>query len=184
MNRLVVQGIPMRWSMHCWVTWCWPLQPLKSNSTFKVSLFILRIYFLPGEEIQEQNRREISELKRSINEEIREKETVSKTAEELRVNVKKIEGEKTEVSRNVQDSKQKIAGKSNSCMNTPFDCHKFADSQMGFHYFDPFSQCCHVDRQFILCHKCTLPHCLRKVMLNSLIASCYPFHTSSLSYII
>ena len=55
-------------------------------------------------------RREIVETKRAMNEEAREKELVGKTAEELRGKVKKAEADKTEMSRVIQEAKQRISG--------------------------------------------------------------------------
>ena len=63
-----------------------------------------------GEEHQELQRKEIIEVKRLLNEEIREKEAVQKTANDLRNMVKKAEGEKTELSRLLQDARLKIGG--------------------------------------------------------------------------
>ena len=63
-----------------------------------------------GDEHIELQRKEIIEVKRLLNEEIREKEAVQKTANELRNMVKKAEGEKTELARLLQDSRQKAAG--------------------------------------------------------------------------
>ena len=65
-----------------------------------------------GDEHIELQRKEIIEVKRLLNEEIREKEAVQKTANELRNMVKKAEGEKTELARLLQDSRQKGAGTS------------------------------------------------------------------------
>ena len=55
-------------------------------------------------------RKEIVEHKRVIHEEIHEKETVMATANELRGNVKRIEGEKTELNRLLQEARQRIGG--------------------------------------------------------------------------
>ena len=55
-------------------------------------------------------RKEINELKRANNEEILEKEAVQKTAADLRNNIKRSEGEKIELNRALQDSKQRGAG--------------------------------------------------------------------------
>ena len=54
--------------------------------------------------------KEATDLKRAINEEIHEKESVQKTAHDLRNQVKKAEGEKIEQNRVIQDSKQRIGG--------------------------------------------------------------------------
>lgn len=55
-------------------------------------------------------RKDITDLKRSINEEVREKEAIGRTADELRNKVKKAESEKTDLSRALQDSRQRIDG--------------------------------------------------------------------------
>ena len=55
-------------------------------------------------------RTDITNLKRAVNEEVHEKEAVQKTANDLRNHVKKAEGEKTELSRLLQDARQKISG--------------------------------------------------------------------------
>ena len=65
---------------------------------------------LTGEELRELMRKEIIDLKRGVNEEVHEKEAVQKTANDLRNMVKRAEGEKTELSRLLQDARQKIAG--------------------------------------------------------------------------
>ncbi len=49
-------------------------------------------------------------MKRLLSEETREKEAVQKTAADLRNMVKKVEAEKTELARLLQDSRQKVAG--------------------------------------------------------------------------
>ena len=67
-----------------------------------------------GDEHIELQRKEIIEVKRLLNEEVREKEAVQKTANELRNMVKKAEGEKTELARLLQDSRQKTAGTINA----------------------------------------------------------------------
>ena len=64
-----------------------------------------------AEEQKELMRKEIMDLKRAVNDEVREKETVSKIADELRGNVKRIEGEKTEFNRGLMDAKQRICSK-------------------------------------------------------------------------
>lgn len=63
-----------------------------------------------GEEQKDQIRRDMVELKRNLNDESREKEAVSKTAEELRGTVKKNETDKIELSRALTDTRQKAAG--------------------------------------------------------------------------
>lgn len=50
------------------------------------------------------------ELKRNMNDEIHEKEAVSKTAEELRGIVKKNETDKIELNRALADTRQRAAG--------------------------------------------------------------------------
>ena len=57
-------------------------------------------------------RRDIVEVKRALGEEIREKEMVGRTADDLRNKVKKLEGDKTEMGRIIQEAKQKIGGES------------------------------------------------------------------------
>ena len=57
-------------------------------------------------------RKEVMDLKRSVNEERHEKEASQKTSNELRNMVKKIEADKTDLSRCVQDCNQKIGGTS------------------------------------------------------------------------
>jgi len=61
-----------------------------------------------GEEVREVMRTDVTNLKRTINEEVLEKETVQKTANDLRNQVKKVEGEKIELNRLLTDAKQKI----------------------------------------------------------------------------
>lgn len=55
-------------------------------------------------------RKDITDLKRAVNEEIREKEAVARTADDLRTKVKKSELEKTDLGRALQDSKQRVDG--------------------------------------------------------------------------
>ena len=55
-------------------------------------------------------RKEIQELKRQWNDEIVEKEAVNKANEELRDKVKRVEGEKSLLSRNVEERHQRISG--------------------------------------------------------------------------
>ena len=81
-----------------------------------------------GEEHGELQRKEIIEVKRLLNEEIREKEAVQKTANELRNMVKKAEGEKTELARLLQDGRQKIAG------NIPLSSSSLY-YELGIYYF-------------------------------------------------
>ena len=63
-----------------------------------------------ADELRDLLRKEITDLKRNLNEEIREKEAVQKTAADLRNHVKKLEGEKTELSRQLQEAKNRIGG--------------------------------------------------------------------------
>ena len=67
-------------------------------------------FIISGDENRELMRKEITELKRAINEEVLEKEAVQKTAAELRGIIKRSEGEKIELSRHVADAKQRIGG--------------------------------------------------------------------------
>ncbi len=57
-------------------------------------------------------RKDNADLKRAINEEIHEKEAVQKTAHDLRNIVKKVEGDKMELNRGVQEGRQRIGGQS------------------------------------------------------------------------
>ena len=66
-----------------------------------------------GDEARDLMRKEIVELKRLVNEEIHEKETVQATAAELRGQIKRVEGEKTELSRLLQEARQRIGGEYN-----------------------------------------------------------------------
>lgn len=56
-------------------------------------------------------RKDILDLKRSLNDEAREKETIGQTANDLRNKVKQSEAEKIELSRHLQDSKQRASSK-------------------------------------------------------------------------
>ena len=56
-------------------------------------------------------RKDMVELKRNLNDEIREKETVAKTNEDLRGTVKQNESDKIELGRNLQDSRNRCGGK-------------------------------------------------------------------------
>lgn len=56
-------------------------------------------------------RKDMIELKRNLNDEVREKELFSKTNEDLRGTVKKNEVEKTELSRDLCDHRQKCSSK-------------------------------------------------------------------------
>ena len=53
-------------------------------------------------------RNEITDLKRAVGQEVFEKEAVQKTANDLRNMVKRAEGEKVELNRIIQESRQKI----------------------------------------------------------------------------
>ena len=55
-------------------------------------------------------RKDVVDLKRAVNEEVREKELLARTADELRGTVKRAEGDKTELNRALHDAKQRIAG--------------------------------------------------------------------------
>ena len=55
--------------------------------------------------------KEIFDLKRNLNDETREKEAVQRTAAELRNKVKGTEAEKVDLSRNVNDLKQRVGSK-------------------------------------------------------------------------
>jgi len=55
--------------------------------------------------------KDIFDLKRNLNDEIREKEAVQRAATELRNMVKATEAEKVDLSRNVQDLKQRVGSK-------------------------------------------------------------------------
>ena len=56
-------------------------------------------------------RKDITDLKRSINEEIREKDAIGHTADDLRNKVKACEQEKTDLGRALQDARQRIGGR-------------------------------------------------------------------------
>ena len=64
-----------------------------------------------GDEHAELMGKEITDLKRNLNDETREKEAIQKAAEELRGKVKKGEGERVELGRALQDARQRIASK-------------------------------------------------------------------------
>jgi regulator of replication initiation timing len=57
---------------------------------------------------KEALRKEITDLKRNVSEEIYEKEAVQRTANDLRNMVKKLEAEKVENSRVIQELKQRL----------------------------------------------------------------------------
>jgi hypothetical protein len=65
----------------------------------------------PGDECRELMRKDITDLKRCCNDEVREKEAVEKASEELRSKVRKCEGDKVDIGRNLSDAKQRILGK-------------------------------------------------------------------------
>ncbi len=90
--------------------------------------------FIAGDENRELMRKEITELKRAINEEVLEKEAVQKTAAELRGTIKKSEGDKIELSRLVGDAKQRIGGQNNSHIFLSQGCfHSYFTNVMKFH---------------------------------------------------
>ena len=64
-------------------------------------------------------RKDMIELKRNLNDEVREKELFSKINEELRGTIKKNEGEKTELNRDLCDHRQRCSSKYTT---TPRDC--------------------------------------------------------------
>ena len=74
------------WLSHCWIDWS-------------------------GEEMLELMRKDMIELKRNLNDEVREKELFSKINEELRGTIKKNEGEKTELNRDLCDHRQRCSSK-------------------------------------------------------------------------
>lgn len=57
----------------------------------------------------ELQRKHIFDLKRNLNDEVREKETVAKTAIELRNKVKMCEAEKVDLSRSIQELRQRVS---------------------------------------------------------------------------
>ncbi len=63
------------------------------------------------EEEIELKRKEINELKRNLNDEIREKELVATSNDELRGKLKLAENEKTDLNRLLDEARQKILGK-------------------------------------------------------------------------
>jgi len=64
---------------------------------------------LVGQDERESLKKEILELKRSFGEESYEKEVIQKTASDLRNDVKKLEAEKVENGRVIQELRQRIA---------------------------------------------------------------------------
>ena len=71
---------------------------------------ILSYLLLVGEEYRENMHKSIVDLRRAVNDEIREKETIQTSANELRVMVKKAESERIDMNRQLQDSAQKNNG--------------------------------------------------------------------------
>jgi hypothetical protein len=61
-------------------------------------------------EENELKRKEINELKRNLNDELREKESFVASNEELRAKLRVSENEKTDISRLLDEARQKIAG--------------------------------------------------------------------------
>jgi len=70
----------------------------------------LSLFILAADEAKELLKSESSDLRRIIGQEQFEKETVQKTANDLCNMVKKAESDKTDLSRIIQDEKQKNAG--------------------------------------------------------------------------
>ena len=64
---------------------------------------------MTAEENIELQHKQVFDLKRNINDEIREKEAVAKTAQELRNKVKATEAEKVDLSRNIQELRQRVS---------------------------------------------------------------------------
>ncbi len=69
------------------------------------------LFFFTAEEMKDQLRKDVLDLKRGLNDEINEKETIGKAADDLRNKVKRAEADKTELNRGLQDSRQKIGSK-------------------------------------------------------------------------
>jgi hypothetical protein len=67
--------------------------------------------------MMELMRKDMVELKRNLNDEVREKELFSKTNEELRATIKKNEVDKTELSRDLCDHRQKCSSKYGSTLS-------------------------------------------------------------------
>jgi rootletin len=76
----------------------------------------------------ELKRKDINELKRSMNDELREKESVATSNDELRAKLKISENEKTDVSRLLEEAKQKISG------NLVHTRNIRVDSKLSFHF--------------------------------------------------
>ena len=68
-------------------------------------------YLPTADEQKDQMRKEMVELKRNMNDEIHEKDAVTKTAEELRGVVKKNETDKIELNRALADTRQRATGR-------------------------------------------------------------------------
>lgn len=84
---------------------------LVAPQTFsREACFHLSSSFCTGEEHSELQRKDMVEVKRLLQEETREKEAVQKSAADLRNMVKRAEAEKTELSRLLQDARQRITG--------------------------------------------------------------------------
>lgn len=66
-----------------------------------------------GDETRELMAKDIFDLKRNLNDEIREKEAVQRAAAELRNMVKNTESEKVDLNRSVQDLKQRVGSECN-----------------------------------------------------------------------
>ena len=74
-----------------------------------------------GDEHKELMRKDIVDLKRTMNDEIHEKEATQKAAIDLRNMVKKAEAEKIELNRSLLDAGQKIAGEwCSTIVGSPF----------------------------------------------------------------
>ena len=71
--------------------------------------FRCQLLYYPAEENIELQHKQVFDLKRNINDEIREKEAVAKTAQELRNKVKATEAEKVDLSRNIQELRQRVS---------------------------------------------------------------------------
>jgi len=67
---------------------------------------------------REALKKETMDLRRTVSEELYEKEAIQKTANELRGTVKKLEADKVDNGRAIQDLKQRIARASHSYLLT------------------------------------------------------------------
>lgn len=74
-------------------------------------LIVMFCILFVEEEMLELMRKDMVELKRNLNDEVREKELFSKINDELRGTIKKNEGEKTELNRDLCDHRQKCSSK-------------------------------------------------------------------------